>query len=77
MHFLCIQVIIIRHEESSGEGLIMGTEEPCEQFWAVQFDKNLQCKKKKKKPKKEIVRKNNKYKPLNYDKRLHYDFIPR
>ena len=43
---------------------------------SIQFDKNLQCKKKKKKPKKEIVRKNNKYKPLNYDKRLHYDFIP-
>ena len=31
---------------------------------SIQFDKNLQCKKKKKKPKKEIVRKNNKYKPL-------------
>ena len=35
MHFLCIQVIIIRHEESSGEGLIMGTEEPCEQVHPI------------------------------------------
>ena len=44
---------------------------------STQFDNNLQCKKKKKKTMKEIVGKSNKYKPLNYDKGLHYDFMPR
>jgi len=39
--------------------------------------KTYSVKRKKNKTKKEIVGKSNKYKPLNYDKRLHYDFIPR
>ena len=75
MHFLCIQVIIIRHEESSGEGPIREQTNPASR--STQFDNNLQCKKNKKKTMKEIVGKSNKYKALNYDKRPHFDFMPR
>ena len=56
MHFLCIQVIIIRHEESSGEGPIR-EEELCELAGPPNLIKTYSVKRKKRKPRQKLSEK--------------------